>query len=184
MRAISIVLAGLLAGCSSAGKSTFTAVSMPPEEKGVLQLDVPLFPDRTDQCGPASLAGVLRFWGNDVPMETLKKEIYRAGLKGSLPIDLVLAAQDHGMSAQLLDGGLAQVKKELDAGHPLVALVNQGLSFIPIGHYLVVTGYDARRHGVYVNSDVRKNAFMSDESFERQWERTDRWALLILPSGS
>ena len=147
-----------------------------------MRLDVPLFPDRTDQCGPAALAGVLRFWGNDVAMDALKREIYRASLKGSLSVDLFLAAQDHGMSAQLLDGGLAQVKKELDAGHPLVAFVNQGLSFLPVGHYLVVTGYDARRHGVYVNSDVRKNAFMSEASFERQWEGMDRWALLITPS--
>ena len=148
----------------------------------MVRLDVPLFPDRTDQCGPAALAGVLRFWGKDVGMAALKQEIYRASLRGSLSVDLLLAAQDHGMSAQLLDGDLAQVRKELDAGHPLVAFLNQGLSFLPVGHYLVVTGYNARRHGVYVNSDVRKNVFMSDARFKKQWERTDRWALLILPS--
>jgi ABC-type bacteriocin/lantibiotic exporter with double-glycine peptidase domain len=184
MRIFIFIAAVVVAGCSSAAKSTFTPVSMPLAETGVLRLDVPVFPDRADQYGPAALAGVLRFWGNDVPMEALKQEIGRAATKGSLPVDLLLAAQGHGMSAQLLDGGLAQVKKELDAGHPLVALIDQGVSFLSAGHYLVVTGYDARRHGVFVNSDARKDAFMTEESFERQWERSDRWALLILPSGS
>ena len=176
MRAEFLVLAGLMTGCAAAKPAAA------PVEAGAVRLDVPLFPDRSDQCGPAALAGVLRFWNKQVAMPELKQEIYRSSLKGSLSIDLLLAAQDHGMSAQLLDGDLAQVKKELDAGHPLIAFINQGLRFLPVGHYLVVTGYDARRHGLYVNSDVRKNAFMTDASFERQWGRADRWALLILPS--
>lgn len=168
-------MAVLLTGCATAARPG-------PAGADAVRLDVPLFPDRTDQCGPAALAGVLRFWGKEAGMAALKQEVYRASLKGSISVDLLLAAQARGMSAQLLDGDLAQVKKELDAGHPLIAFLNQGLSFLPVGHYLVVTGYDARRHGVYVNSDARKNAFMTDESFDRQWKRTDRWALLILPS--
>jgi hypothetical protein len=147
-----------------------------------VRLDVPLFPDRTDQCGPAALAGVLRFWAKDVEMGALKREMYRPALNGSLAVDLLLAAQEHGMSAELLDGGLAQIKTELDAGHPLIAFVNRGPRLLPVGHFLVVTGYDPRRRGVYINSGARKDVFMSDASFERQWGRADRWALLILPS--
>jgi ABC-type bacteriocin/lantibiotic exporter with double-glycine peptidase domain len=149
----------------------------------VVWLNVPLFPDRSNQCGPAAVAGVLRFWGKDVSMAALKQEIYRDSLKGSLSIDLLLAAQAHGMSARLLEGGMAQVRKELDAGHPLVAFLNQGLRVLPVGHYVVLTGYDRGRGGVYVNSDVRKNAFMSDASFDRQWARGDRWALAMQPAG-
>jgi ABC-type bacteriocin/lantibiotic exporter with double-glycine peptidase domain len=179
MRTLILVLAGLAAGCAPALRPS----SPPPlDELGVLRLDVPVFPDRADQCGPAALAGVLEYWGSTVTVTAIKKEINRASLKDSPLADLMLTAQDHGMSARLLDGGLAQVKKELDAGHPVVAFVDRSV-LIPAGHYLVVTGYDARRNGVYVNTDARKNAFMTEENFEKQWERTDRWALLILPSG-
>ncbi len=176
MRAGFLVLAGLLTGCASAAGPT----TAPPP--GAVRLDVPLFADRTDQCGPAALAGVLRFWGKEVVMAALKQEVYRASLKGSIGVDLLLAAQARGMSAQILEGGLAQAKRELDAGHPLVAFLNQGPSFLPVGHYLVVTGYDAARRVVYVNSGARKNVLMSEASFDRQWERTGRWALLMLPS--
>jgi hypothetical protein len=180
MRTLILIAAVSLAGCALAPRSPSAPA---PDELGVLRLDVPLFPDRSDRSGPAALAGVLGFWGNEVTVAALKKEIRRASLKDSPLLDLVLTAQDYGMSARLLDGGLPQLKKELDAGHPVVAFVDRG-ALVPVERYLVVTGYDARRNGVYVNSDAGKNAFMAEELFERQWERTERWALLILPLGS
>ena len=85
------------------------------------------------------------------------------------------------MSAEILEGGLPQLKIELDAGHPLIAFVNQGYRFLPVGHYLVVTGYDDRRQAIYAHSGLEKNGLMPYKKFLRQWERTDRWTLLILP---
>ncbi|NNN04841.1 MAG: hypothetical protein HKL90_02975 [Elusimicrobia bacterium] len=143
--------------------------------------DVPLFADRSDQCGPAAMAGVLRYWGKPVDMPSLKHEIYRGPLGGSLTVDLFLAAQAHGMTARLVDGGLKQVEEELNAGHPLVAYIAQGFAFLPVGHFMVLTGYDPQRRGFYANTDVRKNAFFPESRFARQWNRGDRWALLVLP---
>lgn len=144
------------------------------------RLDVPLFPDRTDQCGPSSLAGVLKFWGKDADPTALRTEIYRSSLKGALSVDILLAAQAHGMNTVLLDG-LPAVKKHLDAGHPAIAFVNEGFSFYPIGHFMVLTGYDDSLQGVYANTDTRKNAFFPYSTFLKKWEKTDRWALVLLP---
>ena len=149
------------------------------EQKRVL-LRVPFFPDRSDKCGPAALAGVLRFWGFDAEPETLRKDLYRDSLRGSISIDLMLAAQARGLSAEMLTGGLPRLRQELDAGHPLIAFLNQGFTFYPLGHYVVVTGYDEK--GVYVNSGAEENSFVSYSRFFRQWDKTDRWALLVLPS--
>lgn len=145
-------------------------------------LDVPLFPDRTDQCGPSALAGVLKFWGGDADPAKLKPEIYRSSLKGSLPMDLMLAARDRGMNAEILEGGLPSVKKELEAGRPVIAFVNRGFQLLPVGHFLVVTGADDARGGIYANSGARKNQFIPYKTFEKQWERTERWALSISPN--
>jgi len=168
-----------MSGCAQPG------ISRPPTpvsgQKQVL-LEAPFFPDHTDQCGPSALASVLGYWGREAEPGRLKEEIYLAGLKGSLPVDLVLAAQAHGMSAEMLDGGLPQLKKELDAGHPLIAFVNLGYRFVPIGHYMVVTGYDDRRQTIYAHSGMKRNRPISYAKFLRQWERTDRWTLLILPA--
>ena len=52
------------------------------------RLDVPFFPDTTDQCGPASLASVLNYWGKTVSPAELKSDVYLSSLKGTLPMDL------------------------------------------------------------------------------------------------
>jgi ABC-type bacteriocin/lantibiotic exporter with double-glycine peptidase domain len=142
---------------------------------------VPFFPDNTDQCGPSVLASVLNFWKTPAEPGALKNEIYRGNLKGSLPIDLLLAAQAHGMSAEILDQGLPQLKRELDAGHPLIVFVNQGFEFLPIGHYMVVTGYDDGRREIYAHSGTHRNGPVPYGKFLKQWVRTDQWTLLILP---
>ena len=126
---------------------------------------------------------MLGFWGQKTEPGELRKELYRPDLKGSLPVDLLLAAQARGMSAEMLDGDLERLKRELDAGHPLIAFVNQGYRFLPIGHYLVVVGYDDASRTLYAHSGMKKNAAMTYEAFTHQWEKTDRWTLLLLPAG-
>jgi ABC-type bacteriocin/lantibiotic exporter with double-glycine peptidase domain len=166
-------------GCALPGISR----PLPPApDQGQVLLEVPFFPDHADQCGPSALASILGFWGEKADPGRLKEEIYLADLRGSLPVDLLLAAQAHGMSAEILDGGLPRLKKELDAGHPVVAFVNLGYRFIPIGHYLVITGYDDRRQALTAHSGMKKDRLISYEKFSRQWERTERWSLLILPA--
>ena len=154
----------------------------PPLAQQRVRLDVPFFPDRADQCGPSALASVLSFWGAAADPADLKKEVYRPELKGSLNVDLVLAAQAHGMSAEMLSGGLPELRRELDAGHPVIAFLNVGFAFYPIGHYMVVTGYDDALGGVYAHSGARKDSFVPYPRFLKQWERNELWALLILPS--
>jgi len=176
MRALAPLLAaaGLL-GCAGA---------RPPAADGrTVRIPVPFFADRTDQCGPSALASVLRFWGDGAEPGLLRGEVYRAGLQGSLPVDLLLAARARGMDARVLEGGLRRVQEELDAGHPVIAFVNRGLRAYPIGHYLVLTGYDEARRGLYAHSGVERDAFVPYGRFEREWEKTEHWALLVLPPG-
>jgi len=145
---------------------------------------VPFFPDDTDQCGPATLASVLTYWGVPSDPMTLKKQIYSARLGGTLPIDLLLAAQAHGLRAESYKGSLDNVRSELEAGHPLVAFLNLGYEFLPQGHYVVITGYDDQRQGVYVHSGLDRDEFLSYQSFLLSWEKTGRWTLRVLPQES
>ncbi|MGH7220236.1 MAG: hypothetical protein ACREI1_07895, partial [Nitrospiraceae bacterium] len=62
----------------------------------VVHVVVPFFPDGTEQCGPATLASVLTYWGIPSEPAVLKVEIYRPQLRGTLPMDLLLAAQARG----------------------------------------------------------------------------------------
>ncbi len=171
-----------VSGCAS-----FQIKNSPEPEKGgpvkeQRLLSVPFFPDHTDQCGPSALASVLTFWGHPIDPLVLKKEIYVAHLKGSLSIDLLLAAQHRGFKACLYNGSIDDLKAELNKGHPLVAFINRGYDFLPIGHFVVVSGYDEARQGLYVHSGLVKNQFIRYGSFLKNWDKTQRSTLLILPS--
>jgi ABC-type bacteriocin/lantibiotic exporter with double-glycine peptidase domain len=146
-----------------------------------VRLTVPYFPDATHQCGPSALASVLRFWGADAEPAALSLEVYRPALRGSLNVDLLLAAESHGMTAEIMDGGLAGLKRALGAGHPVIAYLDTGFRVYPVGHYAVVTGYDDVRGGLFAHSGGEKDRFMPYARFMKQWEKTELWALLITP---
>ncbi len=172
----------LLSGC--AGHLSAPAQGNLSEAKAHRLASVPFFPDDTDQCGPATLASVLTYWGVASDPVTLKGQIYSSRLRGTLPIDLLLAAQAHGLRAESYKGSLDNVRSELGAGHPLVAFLNLGFEFFPQGHYVVITGYDDQRQGVYVHSGLERDEFLSYERFLQSWEKTGRWTLRILPQES
>lgn len=147
----------------------------------VVQVAVPFFPDDTDQCGPATLASVLTYWGVPSDLPALKEEMYLPHLRGSLPIHLLLAAQARGLQAEGFSGTLEVLQAELDAGHPIVALLNLGWALFPQGHYVVVTGYDEGRQGVYLHSGVTRDMFVPYAHYLAAWEKTGRWMLRVQP---
>ncbi|MFI5346052.1 MAG: C39 family peptidase [Elusimicrobiota bacterium] len=175
MRSPALILgACLLLGCAGAG------AKRAPDDGRVL-LQVPFFPDTSDQCGPSALASVLGYWGKAAYPTELKKQLYRPSLKGVLTVDMLLAAKGRGLPAEMANGSVVRIKKELDAGRPVIAFVNVGFRFYPIGHYLVITGYDEGRQLLYVHSGARRNLALTYAQFESQWEKTERWTLFILP---
>ena len=142
---------------------------------------VPFFPDDTDQCGPATLASVMTYWGIPSSPQALREEIYLPRLGGTLPIDLLLAAQAHGLRAEFYSGSLDNMRAEVKAGYPLVAFLNLGYTIFPRGHYVVITGFDDARQGVYVHSGLGRDVFVPYAQFLRSWEKMGRWTLLVFP---
>lgn len=178
-RAGLVLAACLLFGCAP---SRVALAPVKDREEKQVRLNIPFFPDDSDQCGPSALASVLEYWGKPAAPAVLRREIYQARLKGSLTVDLLLAAEDRGLSAEMLDGSLVRVKAELDDGHPVIAFVDAGFSFYPAGHYLVITGYDDRRQRILAHSGMKRDQGISYRKFDKQWKKTERWALLILPA--
>jgi ABC-type bacteriocin/lantibiotic exporter with double-glycine peptidase domain len=142
-----------------------------------LHLNVPFFPDQTDQCGPATLAGVLSFWGKSIEPSQLKKEMYEAKLRGTLPMDLVYAAKTHGLSAEAVRGDWSLLRSEIAAGRPVLVVVNRGYTIMPVNHFMIVTGVDPGGAGVYAHSGKKADQFMPMKKFLKQWEKTDYWAM-------
>ncbi len=139
--------------------------------------NVPFYPQETYQCGPASLAGVLNYWGINITPDDIAKEIFSESAKGTLNIDMILYAQSKGLDAAQYKGNMNDLKKNIDSGYPVIVLVDYGLSLYQANHFMVVVGYN--EYGVTVNSGKDKGKFISTEDFLKAWEKTNYWTLLI-----
>ena len=141
--------------------------------------NVPFFPQETYQCGPASLAGVLNYWGVKVSPEAIAAKIYSRSAKGTLGLDMVLYVQDKGLQVIQYRGDIKDLKKNIDLGYPVIVLVDYGFWVYQQNHFMAIVGYN--ENGVIANSGRNRLKFIREEDFLRSWERTDFWTLLIKP---
>ncbi len=160
------------------------AVSLlsPPAQHAIS--GVPFFPQEKYQCGPASLASVLTYWGQEVSLEVLSDEIYLPKLKGTLPMDLEQAARARGLVTRSYRGSLADLRNHIALGHPIIAFLNLGSKIFPKGHFVVVTGYDDQNRQIVTHSITEPNKGVAYDRFVEEWAKVDFWTLLILPKES
>ncbi|MGD2080352.1 MAG: C39 family peptidase [Nitrospirota bacterium] len=138
---------------------------------------VPFYAQEDYQCGPASLAGVMNFWGVEVTPEDIAGEIFSGGAKGTLNIDLALYARGRGLEARYFGGTLGGIRDSIDAGYPVIVLVDLGLWLYRKDHFMVVVGYS--EGGLVVNSGREEHKFVTTEDFVRTWEKAGSWTLLV-----
>jgi ABC-type bacteriocin/lantibiotic exporter with double-glycine peptidase domain len=180
---LSRLLLAALAGALLAGCATVPGGSGADGTRAdaLVRLAVPFFPDDSDQCGPSVLASVLTYWGRPESPANLRRELYRARLKGALTVDLLLAAQGRGFAAEMAEDGLGRIRAELDAGRPVIAFLDVGMTVLAVGHYIVITGYDDGGRRFFAHSGMSRDKAITYDKFEKQWKAAGQWALLIQP---
>jgi len=141
--------------------------------------NVPFFLQETYQCGPASLAGVMHYWGVEASPEAIAEEIYSKSAKGTLGLDMVLYARKKGLDVVQSRGSIKSIKENIDLGYPVIVLIDYGFWVYQQNHFMVVVGYNEK--GVVANSGRNQLKFIREEDFLKSWERTDFWTLLIKP---
>ena len=168
----------LLTGCGIYSSSTW---SRPPGKATSQYLaEVPFFPQERHQCGPASLAMMLSWSGQEIKPQDLSAQVYTPGRKGSLQPALITAARRHQRVAYHVQG-VPELMAELGAGHPVLVLQNLGLSWIPRWHYAVVVGIDFDEQVIILHSGTTAGKHVSFRVFENTWSRSNFWGLLVLP---
>ena len=141
--------------------------------------NVPFYPQKKNQCGPASLAGVMVFRGVFTSPEEIAAEIYSPTAGGSLDSDLRRYAVRKGLHAEQYRGSVEDLKAQIDRGNPVIVLVDTGFLSYRAHHFMVIIGYDGR--GVIANSGIEQSRRISMQKFLDSWGKTDFWTLLILP---
>ena len=140
---------------------------------------VPFYPQEAYQCGPASLAGVLNFYGLDVSPAEIAAEIFSKQARGTLDMDMLFYAQKKELSATQYKGSWEDLQRNVDSSHPLIVLADEGFWVYQKDHFMVVVGYD--EGGLIVNSGKEQHVFIPRDHFLRTWERTNFWTLRIVP---
>ncbi|MBW2338773.1 MAG: C39 family peptidase [Deltaproteobacteria bacterium] len=139
--------------------------------------NVPFYAQLDFQCGPASLAEVLTFYGEDVTPDEVADAIFRKSIRGTVTIDMVLYARRKGFAARWYSGSADDIRRSVDRGVPLIVMVDLGFANISNNHYMVVVGYNP--DGVIVNSAKAREKLITWNYFLSRWDRTDRWTLRI-----
>lgn len=174
-----------LAGCAWTPPQTAALQAHPPADlpARVELRAVPFIAQTPLHCGPASLAMALQHLGREVSAESLAAEVFLPAREGTLQPEMLAGARRHDALAQPLPGRLDALLRELRAGHPVVVLLNLGLSFAPVWHYAVVVGYDLPREQLVLRSGLVEREVMSWRTFEFTWQRSGHWAFVALRPG-
>lgn len=173
-----LALSLVLSGCGFL--STGPLHQAPGGPARAMVADVPFFAQEKLQCGPAALAMTLNWSGITVQPSDLTPEVFTPDLKGSLQSALIGATRRHGRVAYPITGSEALLA-EVSAGHPVIVLVNLGLSWYPKWHYAVVIGFDQEREEIILHSGLIANEHLIYRVFLNVWQRGDYWGLLVLP---
>ena len=141
--------------------------------------NIPAFAQDTHQCGATALASILCWTGIQTSPEELACQVYDPKRKGTLQSSLLSAARRQGRVGFPIHGPDI-LFKELRAGHPVLVLLNKGLSWWPVWHYAVVCGYEGPHQKILMAAGKSSKERIAWSTFHRMWLRADAWGMLVL----
>jgi uncharacterized protein len=136
-----------------------------------------------NNCGPASLAEVLAYWGISRTQGQIQAVLRVDGpTRGMTPYGVPGYARSLGMRALVGVGGTeALVKALISNGFPVIVSQQVSITY-RIGHYRPIEAYDDRQ-GIFVASDPYLGApyRITYADFARIWARSDRGFMVLYP---
>jgi ABC-type bacteriocin/lantibiotic exporter with double-glycine peptidase domain len=167
----------IISGCASTLDKYLSGFTPPLDTIKVERVD--FFPQDKNRCGPASLAGVLNFYGVTVTPDEIAADICYKRNRGTLSLDMVLYARKKGLNARWFSGNTDDIQKAISEGIPLIILLDMGFANIHKYHYIVVVGFCPK--GIIANSGKSREKIISWDKFLNDWNRANRWTLWISP---
>ncbi len=132
-------------------------------------------------CGPVSLSMVALYLTHDSQWTPIKvadiaiKNGYCISGSGSSWTLISEGSHLLGLNAHELPLDEYKMKRELDAGHPIIIVVGEG-DFTKSGHFMVITGYDET--GFYLNDpNSQENSNKTWDYITLSWQIRNLWAM-------
>ncbi|WP_334119392.1 PA2778 family cysteine peptidase [Limnobacter sp.] len=174
------VLVGLLAGCSLLPTVPQDLQSTVQTQPSVELKNVPFFAQEEYYCGPSTLAMALNHQGEKTEPDQLAKLVYLPGRQGSLQLEMLAAPRRMGYLTYQIDPRLPALFDALNAGSPVVVLLNLSLQIAPQWHYAVVVGYDAKTNNMILRSGPKERDLIPVATFLKLWERAENWGFTVI----
>ncbi len=170
----------------AAGCVTLRPAARVPSSRALALEGVPLTEFGTQDCGAASLSAVLAYWGEEVSIDALDRELPKAANGGVLSLDMLLAARERGFQAELVRGDRQTIAENLEAGRPLILMLRV-LDAVgrrrDLYHYVIVDGFDPAADLVRVQYGDGSARWVSLDRLARAWDDTDYATLVLQPAG-
>ncbi len=141
-------------------------------------------PQTWNNCGPASIAEVLAYWGIDRTQDQVRVALRVNGIgRGMSPYGVPGYARSVGVRALVGVGGSETLIKDLISnGFPVI--VSQLVSLAdPIGHYRPVEAYDDRQ-SIFTSSDpyLGPGHEITYADFKTMWSRSGNGFIVLYPA--
>ncbi|MGB3622694.1 hypothetical protein FT643_20390 [Ketobacter sp. MCCC 1A13808] len=133
------------------------------------------------QCGPASLAMVMNYYGADITPQRLAPTVFTPDANGSFPAEMDAAIRRQGFISYPVNTP-EDLMLEVAAGHPVVTLQNLGVSWYKKWHFAVVVGFDLDTRSFILRSGEHPRLITGMRLFNTTWLRSQRWGRVILPA--
>lgn len=144
--------------------------------------EVPFFPQKDYQCGPAALATTLVHFGVKVTPEDLVAQVYLPARQGSLQVEMLATPRRYGMVSYRLAPRFEDLLREVAAGIPVIVLQDYGVWPFSLWHYAVVAGYDHAKGELVLRSGEKQRLSMPFAVLEYTWKESHYWAMVTVPS--
>jgi tetratricopeptide (TPR) repeat protein len=179
------ILIGFIFCLTLAGCATYSFVNIKEridtqEARGYHIEGLEFVRQRRNWCGPAALASVFHYWGEDISQEEIAKSIYLPNIKGTLTFDLENYALNKGYFAQALHPDIYDLGKKIRSGIPVIVM-HQVLPVFRKYHYLVIFGYSDTDRAVLAYDGRERPQIISYANFLRKWEGAGNWTLVVCP---
>jgi ABC-type bacteriocin/lantibiotic exporter with double-glycine peptidase domain len=134
-----------------------------------------------EDCGAASLAMVLGYWGRRVPREELNTANAPGSEGGLQAATLRDLARRQGLQAFLIPGQFGDLDRELRRGHPVLVGVVKRYGRRAYPHYEVVVGMSRRTQRVLTLDPADGLRVDSREGFAAEWAAAGQVTLIVYP---
>lgn len=163
----------------SCSKETINPESLSPVSGAKIIKNVPFVKQKDKFCGPAAMASVMNFYGQDVSQDQIAKEVYSPELKGALISDMENFARKMGYKASTVNGDENTLISLVDEGIPSIILVDLGIWVVSVPHYYLVYGYNRSKETFIINTGFTRNKEIEFKDLDKEWEKMNRLMLIV-----